>query len=901
MPGKRMILDGGWFLQSSLLVNAADENVASGGFNTDGWYPADLPCTVLNALVKNGVYPDPRTGLNLFLIPDVSDEFNEKNDLAKYSHFPGQKNPWRDPWWYRTEFIFPEEPMEWQWLVFNSVNYRADVWLNGKQIAKSCDMASPFLRYKYDISDYVDCHGLNCLAVKIHCADHTGIPGTQLTPYQHPRTSEDFGRGIMKDVTINIAAEGYDCAPHVPDRMMGILQEVFIECTGPVDIRNPFVKAKLPLPELNTAALTVSAELTNASPIIQKGILSGKSGGGLKFEKTIEINPGETIEAVFSPEDYPELIIDNPRLWWPWGYGEQNLQELTLEFTVDGQDGQISDSENVVFGIREITKELYELDGEYGLRVHVNGQKIFCRGGYLQTDTLLDRDMMSRERFEKEIRYLREANLNTFSMEDIPNLPHAFFDLCDEYGMMYWNDFYQCHWLNQEGCPEDADLLEKCGIDIIKRYRNHPSIVMYMCMNEGAAAEDHYIRWRKSVVELDGTRLFIPSGYPEYDDGKAWPEWILPDTPAGCNDCIPKSYTWQQHSWYYDMVKNDRTWMFKIEGGSASLPPLESLRKFICDIDEPERNAPFPLNSTWAHHGANSYYEPYDAAIRRRFGEPESLSDYCRKAHIVTADQHRAMFEAVHHLKWDVTSGFMQWKLNSCWPDIQWQLYDYYLRPMVSFYYIKKACEPLHVQLNPVNNTVTVVNHLLSPQEKLNVRARVYHFDMTLAWEHSIAADIPADCFQDVLTIPHIDGLTPVYFVKLTVEGKNGREVSDNFYWLSSRQNIDDDTGCFSDLKKLPDVKLNISCAAEETGAEGIVRVKLENPTDKLAFFVRVVMTEGEDGEEVLPVYWDDNYFSMLPGEIKEVNASFTLKDLNGSDPFVRVDGWNIITFINKI
>lgn len=888
---KKILLKEGWIIKSTSQVIECDEVISTENYIPKDWYSTNVPTTVLNALVKNGVYPDPRIGLNIYLIPDASDEFNEKHDLAKYSYLPDERNPWKDPYWYRTEFILPADCKSKQWLVFNAINYRAEVWLNGKKVSNSNKMVGAFLRFKYDITGYINPGKTNYLAVKVYGVDHSGVPGTQLDVFQKSRTTkDDHGTEIMKDVTFTFAGVGYDCVPEVRDRMMGIWQEVYIECTGPVDIRDPFVKTKLPLPETNYALLSISAELFNATDTVQKGVFSGIIEGDVKFKKIVELDPGEIKDVLFTHEVYPQLVIERPRLWWPAGYGEQNLYDMTLSFEIEGY---ISDEENTTFGIREVTKELYELYGEFGLRVCINGQKVFCKGGYLMVDTLLDNEMMSEERFEQEIRYLKEANLNTFCMEDIPNLPDVFFDLCDRYGMMFWNDFYQCHWLKTDDHPLDHDLLEKCGIDIIKRYRNHPSIVLYMCMNEGATAEDQYKRWRKSVIELDGTRVFIPSGYPDFYNGKCWPEWIKQDTPVGANDNYPKSYTWQQHSWYYSMVRDDRTWMFKIESGSASLPPIESLKKFILDIGETSEGAPYPLNKTWAHHGINDYYRDYDRAIRRRFGEPDSIEDYCWKAHLVTADQHRAMFEAINHLKWDVTSGFLQWKLNSCWPDAQWQIYDYYLRPMVSYYYIKKACEPLHVQLNPISNMVTVLNNYIETKKNLNVRARVYNFDMTLMWEYSKRMDIPADYYKNVFMIPYLTDLTTIYFVKLELIDENNCPLSDNFYWLSSKSGIDD-TNCFVDLKKLPSVELIVAYSKEEKGEDGIIHVRLENSTKNLAFFTRVIMKKGKGGEEVLPVYWDDNYFSLLPGEIKKVKAVFAMKDLDDAEPEIRLKGWNL-------
>ena len=876
-----------WLIKSSTQVEGEGEVISTGEFIPDGWYQTSVPSTVLSALIKNGVYPDPRVGLNDFLIPDASDEFNSRiasqyvflreHDLAKYSYLPDKRNPWKDPYWYRTEFFLPDDapPETRYWLNFKGINYRADVRLNGNKIANCEEMVGAFQRYRFDITDSVRIGKNNYLAVKIYQVDHPGTPDTQLEVFGPVR---GFHKEIMKDVTL-VMSIGYDCMPTVRDRNMGIWQEVYIDCTGPVDIINPFVTTRLPLPETSPANLNISAELVNATQSYQKGVLKGVIlEDGVRFEKNVELGPRETKEIVFSSEEYPQLSLDKPRLWWPNNYGEQNLYNLSLSFEVGGE---VSDEENVTFGIREITKELHELDGSYGLRLHINGKKIFCRGGYIQPEVMFDWDS---KRMDIEVRYLTEANLNLVYFEDIPNPPEEFLNACDRYGLMFGNCFYGCYWMTPgTEHPLDIPLLSRGTIDIIKRYRNHPSLVLYMAMNEGDTREDVYEMWRKNIIELDGTRLFIPSGsFPDYR--KDIPEWIKKDTPVGMNDYPPKSYGWQEPSTYYRWVREERNWMFMIESGSASLPPIDSLRRFIPDLGKTKKGAPYPLNETWAHHGANSYYKDYDSAIRRIYGSPNSVEDYCHKGHLVTAEQHRAMFEAVNHRMWDITSGFTEWKVNSCWPSVQWQIYDWYLRPMVSFYYIKSACEPLHVQLSPIDSWVTVINNYHQPKENLLVRAKVYDFDMKLIWENSGKVNIEANRYRDIFTIPNLPNLTPIYFVKLELKDSDDNLVSNNFYWLSSKASAD-----FTDLGKLPPVKLNVSYEIENKGEEDIAHVKVENPTDKLAFFIHLAVIKGPGGEEVLPVFWEDNYFSLLPKELKEVNAIFAVEDLDGTTPAVEV------------
>ena len=873
---QRLLLKDGWLLKSSAEVPEDGDVVSTARFAPQKWYPTAVPSTVLSALVKNGVYPDMRVGLNNFLIPDASDEFNAKHDLARHSYLPDKRNPWKDPYWYRTEFELPEAARGKRLrLHFSGINYRADVWLNGRRVADRQTMAGMYQRFTLDVTEQAK-PARNCLAAKVYPVDHPGLPETQFKVFGPERRYQ--GKEIMKDVTM-VTAIGYDCMPTVRDRNMGLWQEVFLDWTGPVDLRDPLVVTRLPLPQTSPATLAVSAELVNTSPAPVKGVLRGTVvEAGLSFAQPVELAAGETRRVSFSPEP----VIPNPRLWWPAGYGPQNLYRLALGFEADGQ---VSDREEVAFGVRQIGTELHESGGWHGLRLLINGQRIFCRGGYIQPEILFDWDA---RRMEAEVRYFTQANLNLVYFEDIASPPDAFLDACDRYGLLLGNCFYNCYWVTPgSGHPADVDLLSRCTVDIVKRYRNHPSLWLYMAMNEGDTREDVYETWRRHVLALDGTRHFIPSGtFP--DSRKDAPAWIAKDMPVGMTDA-GASYTWQEPAWYYERVRESRNWMFMIESGSASLPPIDSLRRFIPDLGTSSDGAPFPLSKTWAEHGANHYYQRYDEALRRMHGPPTSVADYCLKGHLVTAEQHRAMFEAVQHRMWDVTSGFTQWKINACWPSVQWQIFDWYLRPMVSYYAIKRACEPLHVQLSPLDGVVTVVNHRLEPQAGLQARARLYDFGMKLRWEKTARLDLPADAYRDAFAVVKPSDLTPVYFVKLELADAAGRTVSDNFYWLSTHSPAD-----YTPLADLPLVDVQASCEFQPRGEERIARVRLKNPTAHLAFFIHLAITKGRYGDEILPVLWDDNYLSLLPGETKEITVRFAAADAGGREPVLEVGGWNV-------
>jgi exo-1,4-beta-D-glucosaminidase len=877
----RVKLSGPWQMQSSALEPANGGVLSQLGSAPRNWYAVQVPTTVLNALVKNGVYPDPRFALNAYRIPDSSDEFNQKHDLAKYSHLPDKRNPWRDPWWFGREFTLPKLAAGRHiWLHFDSINYRAEVWLNGHKVADREEMVSMNQRFAFEVSRWAVA-GPNCLAVRIWGVDHVGSPGTQLIPLAANRF-EDHVSDAPMDYAVQLAG-GYDCFPSIPDRYMGILQDVWMDFSGAVIIRDPFVVTKLPLPRTDSATLKISTTLVNAGDQAVSGVLKGSIAEvGLRFEMPVTLSAGEEKHVAFDPAP----VMKNPKLWWPNGYGAQPQYELKLQFMVGGS---LSDAQTVHFGVRQITSEMHENNGHYGRRILVNGQKIFARGGYVQPDALWD---WTPERTDAEIRYYAQANLNLIYFEDIANPPDYLFDACDRNGVMIGQCFYGCSWM-QTGSkyPSDVPLVVKCSRDILKRYRNHPSLLLYMASNEGFTRQEVYDPWRASVIELDGSRFWIPSnGMPDAAPKDVQP-WFRQDLPTGMTDNGGNSYGWEEPAEYYRRVREVPNWMFMVESGSASVPPLSSLEKFIPKLGQAAPGPTFPLDAAWAHHGANEYYKPYDAAVHRVYGEPATVGDYVWQAHLATADQHRAMFEAVNHRLWDITSGFTQWKINSAWPDVQWQIFDWFLKPMVSYYFIKRANEPVHIQLGLIEPMVTVVNHTLDPRNGLQVRARVYDPALRLIFEKREQAEVAANAYRDIFELPKLPELPPVYFVRLDLTDAAGKRVSDNFYWLPARKG-----DSLRTLHSLPPVKLQAACKVEARNMERIAKVKVTNPTSHMAFFVQLALTKGKGGAEILPVLWDDNYFSLLPGESREITARFAAADAGPAKPALEVGGWNIVS-----
>ncbi len=891
-----------WQLKSSILENADGKEISTGHFSNEGWYNVEVPTTVLNGLVKNGVYPDPRLDMNNYLIPDISDEFNTKYNLAKYSYLPAHQNPWKKPYWFKTEFTIPaDENGKQVWLNFDGINYRAEVWLNGKMIADSAEMAGMFRRFKYNVTNEIKYEGTNYLAVKIYPVDHPGIPGTQMKVFGGNRgPAED----LFKDVTLKISG-GWDCALPVRDRNMGIYQGVYLCFTNEVDIINPYVVTNLPLPDTTTANLTISATLDNVSNQKLKGILKGKIdllrelnmvtyikklSGKMKtitFEKEVEVPANDTMTVVLCDKDFPQLKIKNPYLWWPNGYGEQYLHNLELSFEYDGK---VSVKKNTIFGIREVTNSLKELNGEYGRVFYINGKRVFCKGGWLQPDMLLD---MNKKRIYDEARLLANANVNLVSSEDMPSPPEDLIEAFDKYGLMWWEVFYQC-WTTVPGTksayyPLDHLLAIKNERDIILRYRNSPSLVSWIAENENVPGPDLYLSLKYDLDKFDKTRPFIPSTSILWDWKKLTP-YIEPDLPLGMTDYGPPGYTWHPSSYFFDKINEVKLQMFRNELGIPAIPTLSSLKKFIFNVGRDKGNPLFPLDSVWAEHGAwdgNGYaFRAYDNAIRSLYGfNSKSIKEYVRAAQMVNADGYRAMFEAANSRMWDITSGVMLWKLNSASPEILWNIYDWYLNPNAAYYFSRRALEPLHIQMNANDCMISVINTHSNPINNLKVKASIYDFNMNIKWEREEVINIKENCYSEIFRIPQLAKITPVYFVKLKLLDEKGEILSDNIYWQSSKTPPD-----YSDLLKLENVKLNLTYEVESADKECHVMVKIKNPTKKLSFMNRLAVIKKNNNEEVLPSFWSDNFISLFPGEEKTLEAKFAKKDLNGSAFTVVID-----------
>ncbi len=848
---QKLILRDGWQIQSSTAVAAKANVVSQPGFNPQGWYPTSVPSTVLAALVENKVHPDPYFGMNLRLIPGTSYEIGRN-----FSNLPmPSDSPFRVSWWYRAEFRIPASMQgKTLWLHLNGINYRANIWLNGQQAASADEVAGAFRVYKFEITRNARVGEANCLAVEVF------PPGPD-----------------------DLAITWVDWNPAPPDKNMGLWQDVYLTSSGPVAVRHPQVITELDMPSLESARLTVTAEARNASDRAIRGTLRGVIET-VRFSQTVELAPHEQKLVTFAPEQFPQLNFSRPRLWWPYQLGPQNLYQLELEFEVTGE---LSDRQVLSFGIQQVSSELTDK----GHRLFkVNGRRILIRGAGWAPDMLL---RSSPERLEAEFRYVKEMNLNTIRLEGKLE-SEEFFNLADRYGILIMPGWCCCDYWEKwpKWKPEDRTIAAASLTDQLLRLRNHPSVFVWLNASDNPPPP-----------EIEQVYLEILQRY-------RWPKPILssatakPTTLSGATgvkmtgpyDYVPPSY------WLTDTERGGAFGFNTETSPGAAIPPLESLKRML-----PKEHL-WPIDEYWSFHAGGGQFKDlklFTAALNGRYGAARSVEDYVWKAQAMAYEGERAMFEAYGRNKYTST-GVIQWMLNNAWPSIIWHLYDYFLRPAGGFYGTKKACEPLHVQYSYDDRSVVIVNEHPRAFRGLKVTAKVYSFELAEKFSREAVLDVPEDSSVRAFLIPDISDLTTTYFLRLTLEDSSGKLVSSNFYWLSTKSDVLDwgkadwyytPVKSYADLtglEKLPPVKLKVSSRFEKRGEKGIAHVRIENPTRHLAFLVRLKVTQGKRGEEVLPISWQDNYFELMPGEKRGITGSYRIKDLKGFRPSVEVDGWNV-------
>jgi beta-galactosidase/beta-glucuronidase len=883
-----------WHLLAAPSVAAGGAELSTAEYRAENWYAAVVPGTVLTTLIARGVYPDPDYGLNNLAIPD---------SLS------------RQDYWYRSVFDAPADLKGKELtLTFKGINYAADVWLNGTRLGA---IKGAFIRGVFDVSGKLQPGRSNVLAVRVSPPPHPGIPHEQSIA----AGPGENGGNLAIDGPTFIASEGWDWIPGIRDRNTGIWQDVELKATGQLRLLDPHVVTQLPLPRTDTADVSIIVAVENrARAAVNASVIARLEA--ISVQKTLRLEPGSN-EVRLDPREFPQLRLLRPRLWWPNGYGPANLYPLELEVLADGVR---SDALALKFGVRELTYELSLFDAQGRLRrvevdptagtvmgqrlvdvrheaikrtpqgwaesltaagenspavhplssasltpylaIRVNGVPIAVRGGSWGMDD--SRKRISRTHLEPYFKLHRAANLNIIRNWLGQNTEEVFYDLADEYGLLVLNDF----WVSTQDFqvePQDPALFLANARDVISRYRNHPSIAVWFGRNEGVPQPIINEGLDDLTAALDGTRYYTGSSNSVNLQGSG-------------------PYNYRPPEQYFTQLAQG----FSVEVGTPSLSTLEALRASIPEADR------WPLSDTYAYHdwhfGGNGDVATFMAALAQQYGDAANLEDFERKAQLMDYVSYRAIFEGFQAHLWTKNSGRLLWMTHPSWPSNTWQVYSSDYDTAAAYYGVKKACEPVHAQLNLPDFSVTVANISRVAQSHLILHTQILALDNRLLAERR---DVVAVAANSIATLPPLglDALLAreaLVLVKLTLTDAKGATLSDNLYWQGR------DAASQRRLNDLAPQSIELSARAHKNGVDtpGVdapavdtrVAVLLRNRGRAAALAVKITMLDAS-GARVLPVYYDDNYVALLPGESRRIEVLCPA----GSAPCARVAlrGWN--------
>jgi Exo-beta-D-glucosaminidase Ig-fold domain/Glycosyl hydrolases family 2/Glycosyl hydrolases family 2, sugar binding domain/Glycosyl hydrolases family 2, TIM barrel domain len=828
-PPPQVEISSGWQLQDSAKVTETGAQISSAAFAPKDWHAAVVPGTVLTSLVADKTYPEPLYGENNR--PEVIPESLNKT-----------------PYWYRTVVTVPSIYVGRRiWLNFDGINYSSQIWVNGTQVGTT---RGAFIRGKFDITTLVKPHEKAVIAVLVAPQPHPGVP--------HEHTLKG-GMGPNGGITAIdgptfLSTIGWDWVPAIRDRDTGIWRKAFLSASGDVTVKDPLVTTDLPLPRSDSSDVAVQATVENVTDTPQKGILRGQIEN-ITFEQAVEIPAHSTQKVTFDPKTTPALHIQNPRLWWPNGYGPQNLYTLHLTFSEENK--KISDATDVTFGVRKIT---YSVPDSENLTISVNGARVFIRGGNWGLDEALKR--IPRERLEAQIRMHKLANLNLIRNWVGQSTNEDLYELCDKYGILIWDEFFQPNPSDGPD-PTDLDTYMANVRDKILRYRNHPSIMLWCARNEGFPPKAIDDRLRVLMAELEPTRRYQPSS----------------TSGAGVRSAGP--YHWRTPREFYKIGDD----FFKTETGTMSIPTLESIHGML------EKKDWEMITDAWAEHDfANGAVEggKYPGIVTSRYGKIANLADFVRKGQLMNYEAYRSLYEGRNAVLFHPTTAVITWMSHPAQPSFVWQLYHYDYEPNSSLFAVQKAAEVQHIQLNEVTGEVQVINNLPDALSKATAHATVYNLDGHTAWERDWTVEAPAATAITLDKLELSNAGSDVNFIKLDLKDASGKLISTNFYWRNGGSNPDD----LTDLNKLPTVTLEPTISRHDEAGTAHFTVTLRNPSKSIALMAHIQLRR-KSGDRVLPVFYSNNYVSLTPGESRTIEIEADLKELHGEEALIVLDGWN--------
>jgi len=821
-----------WKIKAKAEVSLTGFQLAADGVNTDDWVLANVPGTVFSSYVKAGLELD----------PNYSDNINHVVD-TKYGR----------AYWYRMQFEVPQENINDKiWINFDGTNKFATFYLNGKKLGYT---AGHMFRTKFDITSSLNKTGKNTVSVLIDI------------PIQRKTRAGDgpFDIFFNTESPTYIPSASWDWMPFVPGLNTGITDDVYLSFTGNVTMEDPWIRTLLPSNQ--NAEISISSDIKNSSTEAQTATISGLiQPGNVPFSKEIQLLGSETKSITIDKNDCSQLSILNPLLWWPNGYGDQNLYTCELKCYVGDQQSDIKD---ITFGIK---KYEYQLINNV-LHFFINGQKLFLKGGNWGMSEYMLR--CRGKEYDTKIALHKDMNFNIIRNWAGSTTDDEFYEACDRGGIMIWDDFWLVNSMVTLSPRNVGEFLINAK-DKIKRVRNHPSLALWCGANESTPVDSINNNLKRYITAMDANdRLYQPcsNGKGGLSGSGLWTN----STPRSYFQSAPASGGGDNgHS-------ANEGYGLRSEIGTATFTTFESFKEFM-----PEENW-WPRNEMWNMHyfgtnAGNAGPDNYFNTVNNQYGTSAEAEEFCEKSQMLNIETLKGMFEAWNDKMWNDASGIIMWMSQSAYPSLVWQTYDYYYDATGAYWGAKKACEPIHVQWNAYSNDIKVINTTMQDYTNVTVKATMYNIDGSeyTTGAKTAVVNAPAskatNCFI-VVAANRLKSL--VNILKLELTDQNGQLLSDNYYWRGKTPYL------FTSLDTLPQVDLEFETTEKTENGKYIIDAKITNPgtSPALAFPVRLRVVNSRTRSRILPVFMSDNYMLILKNETKNVHIEFDEALLGGDKP----------------
>lgn len=938
-----LILDStntNWFaIKDSVPGNAANATkeeliIAQGVAHSSGTIPktaipAIIPSTILNTLLHNPAWVKENIGKDAFKDQPGSGDFYDPffdNNLSQIPDIHQEGVAFYTYWFATSVKLTPVVSGGKVWLNLRGINYSADVFVNGKRPGNS-SVQGMFLRNACDITHCLSSDGTANIAIRVEPPKPAGYQ-----PVGGRNGGVDGATNIANSVTMRYPV-GWDWIQSIPDRSSGIWDQVSISYTQSLVLKDPEVKTTVleggKLRADKSALVDVIAEVFNPTKESLEAYVKLTIDGQ---EQSVKVAVGA---GCTEPASFPQVSIANTRLWWPHGTdpaGIENtpqLYELNLAVyqSPDLDEPSLSDQKMLKIGMREYSQNAdYQLIAPptgspmIGRQFLVNGTPVFIRGGnWMGTDALF---RGNAQRYHHEVRMHREMNLNMIRVWGGALIERSeFYEACDELGIMVMQEF----WFSSEFKFPDNDIpkiyqavFTRSAQDCIRMLRNHASLMFWSAANESVPPEPLLSQLQSYICTvsnektvLDHTRLLVTNSLAlSGEAGTDGPYGILP---------LNSYFNWLPYNGDPRVPRWHNS--FNPEVGSLGLPTAESMelvlnpdnlkdfpKEYGVQLTDPNHPDWPAVNDTWAFLKYSQYFINYPDPTQPddqiyTYGTPADIKGFCDRAQLASYMHYKGLFEGYMSHMWTYYTGLNIWKSQGPWTGLRAKLYDWFLESTGGYWGTRNACEQVHVQLDlsgyPAGRVydVIVVNHTTADLKGLTLNWEVFglegslggnRFEIPSTGQGAVAASRATSVHQIDLTAALLPADTSVYFVILTLSSGTDT-VSRNMYWLSK-------DGSFKALDTYDNPVLSGHATGKKRTEDNYeIQAVFENSSSKLSFWNRLqIRKPGATAERVLPVFYDQNYFSVTSGSPLEVNIDFQCPDIqSGQYPELWLQGWN--------